>query len=749
MINLKTLFSTLILLLFHFFVYANHYVGGFAEYEVKTNNDGTFTIKGTYFEYRNALSSGAQFDIDKEIGVYRKNGNSWDYESSTFSMHVKNIRNIREFSENVFCNQNSPVQTESGEYSFEIKIFSKSEQVMLAIQRCCREENITNITDEQGMVFYILISRDGQITNHKSSPINQNLINLSIINQETKINFFESVSSPFIRKFEWNAPKKSGGNETLSHDCFSVIPKASLCLPPFDDIIYHEGFDENKPFHSLSTQSINQNTGEINFKPVLTGNFLIGLKESVSKPNKILSECFHNFNVLVMLPDINYKFTGKRFYDKNGNALKDADEPNFNFPVILSNDECGSNFEQNGNYTLFMLSGSTVKITSASNDWKINLPMSELVLMTPSVSFIDTIDIPFTPTNFSSSKVSSYAILENPRCNEESELVLQVSNPGTTSENIIVTLILDSLFTLLESSSNPFITNDTMVWSNISIDPALSLPFRCKVKMPDETFTDQELKISAFITDAITGKVIDSFDISYKLQCAFDPNDKMVAPARTCFNLTKPDEFLYYTIRFENLGNDFARNVYIWDTLSQKLDIESMEVLQSSHPFIQKIENRVLQISFSNIKLPAKWQDSLKNKGQITFRIKPAKNVIEGDIIFNTAAIFFDFNFPVITNTTMNTIRKFIAEDEPVSDPLSNIKILPNPVNESITLIPEIWVLPLELHLKIYNSSGQYICNTTGMFGKPIELPALHPGTYFLQVVKNGKYYKTLPFVKM
>ena len=143
MINLKTLFSTLILLLFHIFVYANHYVGGFAEYEVKTNNDGTFTIKGTYFEYRNALSSGAQFDIDKEIGVYRKNGNSWDYESSTFSMSVKNIRNIREFSENVFCNQNSPVQTESGEYSFEIKIFSKSEQVMLAIQRCCREENGT------------------------------------------------------------------------------------------------------------------------------------------------------------------------------------------------------------------------------------------------------------------------------------------------------------------------------------------------------------------------------------------------------------------------------------------------------------------------------------------------------------------------------------------------------------------------------------------------------------------------------
>ncbi len=52
--------------------------------------------------------------------------------------------------------------------------------------------------------------------------------------------------------------------------------------------------------------------------------------------------------------------------------------------------------------------------------------------------------------------------------------------------------------------------------------------------------------------------------------------------------------------------------------------------------------------------------DSIKNEpkshGYIVYKIKAKQNVQIGDVIKNTAAIYFDYNLPIFTNTEMTTV---------------------------------------------------------------------------------------------
>jgi hypothetical protein len=78
---------------------------------------------------------------------------------------------------------------------------------------------------------------------------------------------------------------------------------------------------------------------------------------------------------------------------------------------------------------------------------------------------------------------------------------------------------------------------------------------------------------------------------------------------------------------------------------------------------IEGIDRPVLRFTFDNIKLPTKTADSVKSNGSISFSIYPIKNILEGSVIQNHAAIYFDYNIPVITNTVTHTIHDFQVWD--------------------------------------------------------------------------------------
>lgn len=157
--------------------------------------------------------------------------------------------------------------------------------------------------------------------------------------------------------------------------------------------------------------------------------------------------------------------------------------------------------------------------------------------------------------------------------------------------------------------------------------------------------------------DSFPANNIDS--ITQTVVAAYDPNDKLVTPAgigEEGFILQSTKE-LEYAIRFQNTGNYPATIVVLRDTLSPHLELSQFRILGFSHPYSMTVEeDSILIFTFDNIMLPDSASDPLGSQGYIAFRLGVEAMLPVGTEITNQAAIYFDFNAPIYTNTTLNTI---------------------------------------------------------------------------------------------
>lgn len=193
---------------------------------------------------------------------------------------------------------------------------------------------------------------------------------------------------------------------------------------------------------------------------------------------------------------------------------------------------------------------------------------------------------------------------------------------------------------------------------------------------------------------------------------AFDPNDKQAFPrGYGAANYLKKNTDIEYLIRFQNTGTDTAFNVVIHDTLSQLLDIESFRLGASSHPVeFEMTGNRVALFKFNNIMLPDSNINEAASHGYVQFKISQNQDLLDGTILENNAAIFFDFNEPVITNTAFHTIgENFISVNtQKVFLPNLAIQIFPNPFEEMIQFKLE-GVEFQSIQLNVFDLTGKLI----------------------------------------
>ena len=178
----------------------------------------------------------------------------------------------------------------------------------------------------------------------------------------------------------------------------------------------------------------------------------------------------------------------------------------------------------------------------------------------------------------------------------------------------------------------------------------------------------------------------DDTEPEVSIQClpiltSFDPNDKQVLPAGTTSNhYTPTDAELKYQIRFQNTGTDTTFTAVVIDTLSDNLDISTLQVGAASHKYLFNISGKgrpVLTWTFNNINLPDSTHDKLNSNGFVSFSIKAKAGLAPQSKIENYADIIFDFNDPVLTNTTLNkmydvplVINNSVKLDEKVIIPI-------------------------------------------------------------------------------
>ncbi|MBK8947332.1 MAG: T9SS type A sorting domain-containing protein [Flavobacteriales bacterium] len=161
------------------------------------------------------------------------------------------------------------------------------------------------------------------------------------------------------------------------------------------------------------------------------------------------------------------------------------------------------------------------------------------------------------------------------------------------------------------------------------------------------------------------------------VSCAFDPNDKLVTPQG--FGLTGAvpidQEWLEYTVRFQNTGTDTAFTVQLLDTLDADLDPLTMEVLAASHDLtrIQVDAQQVALFRFERILLPDSNVNEPASHGFVKYRIKPVAGSPHLTAITNSAAIYFDLNPPVITNTVLNTLVDCSLHEALIGSPTPDV----------------------------------------------------------------------------
>ncbi|MBL7826782.1 MAG: T9SS type A sorting domain-containing protein [Saprospiraceae bacterium] len=224
---------------------------------------------------------------------------------------------------------------------------------------------------------------------------------------------------------------------------------------------------------------------------------------------------------------------------------------------------------------------------------------------------------------------------------------------------------------------------------------------------------------------------------------SYDPNDKTALPTGLgADHIIRANDWIDYKIRFQNTGTDTAFNVVIVDTLPAQVNPFTLEAGASSHFYrLDILEGGILKFVFDRIMLPDSNHNEPESHGFVQFRVAQQPNLPNGTTIDNTAAIYFDFNDPIFTNTVRRTIGQpyLVLDEQTPFVPGVTVQAIPNPFAEKTTLTIEGITLN-NAQLTLFDNQGKLVRNAP-MNGNQIviERQSLTPGMYFFQITHNGK----------
>ncbi|MBK9018042.1 MAG: T9SS type A sorting domain-containing protein [Saprospiraceae bacterium] len=223
---------------------------------------------------------------------------------------------------------------------------------------------------------------------------------------------------------------------------------------------------------------------------------------------------------------------------------------------------------------------------------------------------------------------------------------------------------------------------------------------------------------------------------------SYDPNDKRGYPlGYGDEHLIEPGQMLDYHIRFQNTGTDTAFLVVVQDVIDPSLDISTLRPGASSHPYQLDIHQDTLVFIFENILLPDSNVNEPGSHGFVKFSIGQKAGLPLGTVIENEAAIFFDFNDPVLTNTTVHKLGEHFIETavrKSVLPKKINCTVYPNPfADEAVVLMQGIE--NQEFELRLFDLTGRFLRSEKieNGVGK-IKKNGLAPGLYFYEITTTG-----------
>jgi hypothetical protein len=230
---------------------------------------------------------------------------------------------------------------------------------------------------------------------------------------------------------------------------------------------------------------------------------------------------------------------------------------------------------------------------------------------------------------------------------------------------------------------------------------------------------------SSFPSEVDETPLDNTFTYHQTVTGSFDPNDK------TCLegNIVSPENignYLHYSINFENIGTAAAEKIVVKDVIdTTKFDISTLQILSISHAATTKISGNKIEFMFDNINLePAAH-------GNIVFKIKTKNNLTVGSSVSNKAEIYFDYNFPIETNTATSTFQTLSNIG---FDTDSSVRVFPNPTMNRINISASELIKTIQL----FDGQGRLmITSLLNDLKSTFDVSSYSKGIYFLKIQTN------------
>ena len=381
--------------------------------------------------------------------------------------------------------------------------------------------------------------------------------------------------------------------------------------------------------------------------------------------------------------------SGTVFLDANSNGIKDVTESGYEQVILQSNP--GSIYgisNPDGTYNLYLPTGANTVSLPSPPAYYTAVPVSHSVTFNGSNQAQSGKDFALQPIpNSNDVKITVTAPIPA-RPGFQSKYRLTFHNSGTTTLSDTIKFQHNTSTLTFVASSEPTVSNSNgkIAWYYQNLQPNETRNIDVTFSVPNTAVLGTSLtaiaSIKPYAIDLLQEDNIDS--LHHVVQGSFDPNDKQVDKSTLSLNEAANGEYLDYTIRFQNTGTDTAFTVVVTDRISSKLNLSNFEMLSASHNYkLNVIDGNMLEWRFDNILLPDSNRNEPASHGFIRFRIKSKAGLVLGDSITNQAAIYFDYNAPVITNFAVTKVANPMSVKESKTN-LPAFKLYPNPAKNYV-----------------------------------------------------------------
>ncbi|MCD0476281.1 T9SS type A sorting domain-containing protein [Flavobacterium sp. EDS] len=471
------------------------------------------------------------------------------------------------------------------------------------------------------------------------------------------------------------------------------------------------------------------------------------VRRVLQQPNGMILHCgdygniggqYNKTSMIRLLGTDSYLVNGYTRLDMQNNGCTDADPgfPYLKYKLVNGTNQSSYYSSSNGYHGVMLKNGTSVITPILDNPTWFSVSPSSISLNMPSATN-------YANQNFCVTAVGSHHDLsvviepiDRARPGFDSYYKVLVRNNGNQTATGTVRFTYDAA-TAEYIQSTPLAASagfGSVTWNVEGLLPLSEVEYIVKLNLNTPTDTpplnaNDVLKFSAVANiaqDEVTTN--DEATLEQTVVNSFDPNDKICLGG----DYLRPEhvgDYMYYRIRFENLGTASAQNIKVTDMIdTTKFDIASLSPVDGSHPFTTRvIQGNQVEFMFNNIQLGFADEN---NDGYLVFKIRSLNSLTEGAVLENTASIYFDYNLPVVTNTSVVTVQRSLHT---ISFETIKLALYPVPAGDMVFIS-----IPKQVNVQsvtVYNLLGQSVLENVrpGPQGD-VNVTTLASGSYLMRV---------------